>query len=111
MLPKLLTGDRRGEPRRADDYSEVELKTALGSGSYKGNSVIGLGALLVTISFMAGCYFLWQHDVKTESSYAKLTVTVEELIETQKALIYISSLKPEDREKLNLLKPKSLKER
>lgn len=100
--------NRRSGDRREDE-GQLDIKGPGGlSLGLKGTSTQILSALLIAVAFSAGVYFLYQHDQKTDSGNAKVIAAVQELTESQRAMIYVSTLKQEDREKLNLLKPKSL---
>lgn len=73
--------------------------------------------LLVLLLAGSIAYGLYLHDAKADVRVKEMKDTIFEMSkaiqrseETQRAMLYVLSLKPEERERLNLAKPKVLKE-
>lgn len=90
--------DQRCEIRRESD---LEITTTLGK--LKAN---GITTILAIFAFSFGLAILWQlqkHDTNTNA-------VITELIEAQKGTNYILTLSPAEREKLQLDKPKAIRD-
>lgn len=100
--------------RQQQEQEALEVKGPGGLGlTFKGGQVF---PLILSMAICGGLYLMVkQHDDNTKSSSIEVAATMKELKEavktseeTQRAMIYVMSLPQTERERLNLLKPKSL---
>lgn len=104
-----------GECRR-DTNSELDVKGPGGIRlSFKGSQVFPVLVMIITL--MSIGYFLYLHDTKEESHNAVTTAAITKMAQsidkadaTQRAMIYVLALPQNEREKLNLMKPKELQD-
>lgn len=113
--------ERRGVPRESD---EIGFKGYGVDFLARGKSTHSLTVLLVVVATGAALYFGWLHDKNGEVRAGEIASNVRTLqksvdgqsadIRAQsqdiRAMIYVMTLSQAEREKLNLLKPKSLGE-
>ena len=67
--------------------------------------------VLIVLLFMAVGYLIWQHDVSSTERINVLNSGQQQVIEEVSALTYVMTLSVEDRAKLNLSMPESLRKK
>ncbi len=105
-------------PRRLqENQQEVDIKTPLFSGSFKGTSQQVLTILLVCAIAGLIAYQIYTHEQTTKERVIGFTMKLEEhkkdmqvLHGSVKTLIYVTALSEKERAKLNLTKPKELRD-
>lgn len=89
----------------------------VGPGGWRANFRGSTGALIFTLLAMVMGVIAYKSDARAEERYSAMILQLQaqekalkELAEMQAVMIYVLSLPMEEREKLNLLKPRALTE-
>lgn len=91
-----------------EQSDELEVKTPAGSIRTRGTDVI---ATLAAICVAIGTYILYEHQRETRDAQKEVVSAVQKVAEGQAELSYMLSLTPEERSRLNLEMPASLRRR
>ena len=90
------------------EQDEVEVKTPAGSIRARGTDII---ALLTLIGIVVMAYALWDHRGEAKASQVEVTAALKSLSQSQEELSYLMTLTAEERTKLKLDMPESLRRR
>ncbi len=101
-----------------DDQESIDIKGPGGMGlALKGSSQQVLTVILVVVMACGLAYGLWQHDQgmksdkdETVKAWTEVKKVMHEVKETQTAMIYVLTLDEKERKRLNLSKPKALRD-
>ena len=91
-----------------ETQSEVEVKTPAGSIRARGTDII---AILVMIGIALMAYVLWEHKADSHEQQIVDLNAMQKMSDSQVELGYLISLTPEERTKLKLEMPESLRRR
>lgn len=86
----------------------IEFKVGPFTMKFGGRELFNVVVILMAIGFIA--YFIHQHDDKTEKALVSTIKAVDENTQSLDVLIYVNSLPIEERSKLNIQKPRKLRE-
>jgi len=92
--------------RRSTD--KLKLKLPWLSLELSGKDIVIFGAISVVAA--AAIYGLYLHDEKADSRLAKIEKHIENSVESQDATNYILTLTQDERNNLQLIKPKKIRE-
>lgn len=92
----------------SDQQDELEVKTPAGSLRARGTDIIGLINLLAVCCILFICY---QQNNESKAAKMEVATALQKFTQSQEELSYLVSLTPEQRAKLNLDVPESLRRR
>ena len=87
---------------------EVEVKTPAGSIRARGTDLI---AIISAIAVGLMVYMQWEHRIEAKAAQTEVVNAMQQVADSQSELSYLISLTPDERTKLNLDMPESLRKK